>query len=53
MEQEQEKRTEQDKSTLHQIIDLLESHGYWVWSGSTVDRSLGLIGLSVSPKRKN
>ena len=49
---EQEKGTEQAKSTVHRLVELLESHGYWVWSASAVNE-LGLTELRVSPNRKN
>jgi hypothetical protein len=52
MEQEQAKETEQAKSTVHRLVELLESYGYWVWTASAANSS-GLIEVWVSTNRKN
>jgi hypothetical protein len=40
---EKEKETEQVKSTIRRLVELLESNGYWVWSISIAYESSGLI----------
>jgi hypothetical protein len=51
--EEMEKKKEQVQSAVHRLIDILEAHGYWVWSASKSYEPDGLITLSVSPNRKN
>lgn len=53
MERETEKKKEQAQSTVHRLVEVLETHGYWVWSISRISNPDGLITLAVSPDRKN